>query len=173
MDTEALLAHRREIDDFFKSHPNSPLTPEQQAAFAGLDWFPPNPALDLTLTAEEFADKAVIMMPRTGDKPSSPYQRWGKIQFEVAGQPVELTLLYGLEHDYFFLGFWDTTSGTETYGGGRYLDPERLADGRFHVDFNVAYNPYCAYNARWSCIIPLPENRLPVRIDAGQKAFHK
>jgi uncharacterized protein (DUF1684 family) len=171
MDAESLLAYRREADLFFKSDPRSPLTPEQRATFASMDYFSPNPALEFVIEAEEFAEKPVVMLPVTGDKPPRVFQRWGRVHFTVEGQAVTLILLYSPDLDYFFLGFRDATSGSETYGGGRYIEPDRLADGRFHVDFNRAYNPYCAYNDSWSCVIPLPENRLQVRIEAGQKAF--
>ena len=173
MNAEELAQHRHDADDFFRNHPQSPLLPEQRATFAGMDYFPHNPALDLEIEAEEFAEKEGVLVPVTGDQPTRPFEKWGVLRFEVEGQAVQLTLLYEPEHDYFFLGFWDATSGTETYGGGRYLDPPRLPDGRFAVNFNMAYNPYCAYNDRYSCVIPLPENRLPVRIEAGQKAFKK
>ena len=70
--------------------------------------------------------------------------------------------------NYFFLPFVDANARTETYGAGRYLEPEQLADNRFHVDFNQAYNPYCAYNDRWNCPITPAENRLSVAIPAGE-----
>ncbi len=70
-----------------------------------------------------------------------------------------------------FLPFTDSTSGTDTYGTGRYLDPVLLEDGRVSVDLNYAYNPYCAYNDHWSCPIPPAENHLSVPIRAGEKTF--
>ena len=73
--------------------------------------------------------------------------------------------------DEFFLPFVDSLAGKETYGAGRYLEPHRHGDGPFHIDFNYAYNPYCAYNERWSCPITPAENRLKVPIRAGEKLF--
>jgi uncharacterized protein (DUF1684 family) len=71
-----------------------------------------------------------------------------------------------------FIPFRDATSGTDTYGGGRYIDCEIPADGNLLlIDFNKAYNPYCAYNPRYSCVIPPEENRLDIRIEAGEKTF--
>jgi hypothetical protein len=126
--------------------------------------------LDLTLEAEENPEKPLItVLTNTGEV--REYQVWGKIHFEVSGEAVELTLLYSSENDTYFLLFMDATNGEESYSGGRYIDPERLPDGRFHIDFNCAYSPYCAYNDRWSCPIPPKENRLTVRIEAGEKAF--
>src|SRR5262249_20654720 len=69
----------------------------------------------------------------------------------------------------FFIPFMDATAPAETYGAGRYLDPEAMQDGKLLVDFNLAYNPYCAYNELWSCPIPPRENRLKVPIQAGEK----
>lgn len=166
---QALLDERRLKDEFFKSHPQSPLTPDQQKNFTSLSYFDPNPDLDLTLEAEEFADKSVIQMQTsTGD--IQTYQQWGKISFAVGDEgEAELTLFYSPAHGSFFLPFMDATSGSETYGAGRYLDPEWLGNNRFHVDFNIAYSPYCAYNDRWNCPIPPMENRLTMRIEAGEK----
>jgi hypothetical protein len=97
--------------------------------------------------------------------------RYGKFRFSVDGQPAELTI-YANEHG-FFLPFVDALAGQETYEAGRYLEPEVLPDGRFVIDFNLAYNPYCAYNPLWACPIPPKENRLSVRIEAGEKKFHE
>lgn len=80
---------------------------------------------------------------------------------------MELTL-FASDHG-FFLPFVDSLRGEETYGAGRYLEPEEGPDGRFHIDFNLAYNPYCAYNENWSCPLTPFENRLNVPIRAGEK----
>jgi uncharacterized protein len=72
----------------------------------------------------------------------------------------------------YFLPFTDALAGAETYGAGRYLEPEQLPDRRFRVNFNLAYNPYCAYNEAWSCPITPPENRLTVPVRAGEMVFH-
>jgi hypothetical protein len=99
------------------------------------------------------------------------YERVGKIRFTVDGEPAELTVFRN-EHGY-FLPFADALAGQETYGAGRYLEPEVLPDGRLHVDFNYAYNPYCAYNELYSCPITPPENRLQVPIRAGEKIYQE
>jgi uncharacterized protein (DUF1684 family) len=146
----------------------SPLTPEQQARFAGLSYFPENPALRLELPVEVFPQPEELMLQTsTGD--IAPYLRYGRIHFEVDGAQVQLTL-YATDHG-LFLPFADTLAGEETYGAGRYLEPEPLGDGRVLVDFNLAYNPYCAYNDAWSCPLTPPENRLRVAIRAGEKIF--
>jgi hypothetical protein len=98
------------------------------------------------------------------------YYRHGRFKFTVDGQEAELTI-YRSEHGY-FLPFVDSLKGVETYPAGRYLEPEELSGDRFLVDFNIAYNPYCAYNDIWSCPITPAENRLKVPIRAGEKIFH-
>ena len=99
------------------------------------------------------------------------YERFGKFSFVVDGVQAELTI-YQSQHG-FFLPFVDSLAGIETYPAGRYLEPEALPGGRFIVDFNVAYNPYCAYNEMWSCPITPAENRLKVAVRAGEKLFHE
>jgi uncharacterized protein (DUF1684 family) len=166
MNAEQLLAVRRQKDDFFKTHVQSPLTPEQQDTFTSLNYYEPNPELDLTVTIEPFADgKFVTIQTTTGDV--RQYKRYGEFTFTVDGQDARLTIY---EADYgFFLPFVDANAGTETYPAGRYLEPEYLGSNQFHIDFNHAYNPYCAYGPDWSCPITPAENRLSVAIRAGEK----
>ena len=164
-----LDAFRAEKDDFFGSHPQSPLNLEQKHDFHGLQYFPENHALRLEVRVDEFPNKERFeMQTSTGDVQA--YEKFGKFKFVVDGNEVELTI-YQSEHG-FFLPFVDALAGKETYPAGRYLEPEPLAGGRFFVDFNVAYNPYCAYNEMWSCPITPAENRVKVAIRAGEKLFH-
>jgi uncharacterized protein (DUF1684 family) len=163
-----LETFRHEKDEFLRHDPHSPLTPEQREGFAGLQYFSENPDLDLKLEIDEFPEKkTVTMQTTTGDV--QDYVRYGRLRFNVDGEEVELTLFHN-PHG-FFLPFADSLAGQETYGAGRYLEPEILPDGRLHVDFNLAYNPYCAYNELYSCPITPAENRLKVPIRAGEKAF--
>jgi len=159
---------RAQKDAFFKSHPQSPILPEQRQAFQGLSYFPENPDLRLVLPIEEFAEKEVVVMQTsTGDV--REYTRYGRLHFMVDGQAVALTLY--ADDDAYFLPFADALAGVETYGAGRYLEPAPLGDGQFIVDFNLAYNPYCAYSDEWSCPITPRENRLDVAIRAGEKIY--
>jgi uncharacterized protein len=160
---------RERKDDFFKSDPSSPLLPEQKDGFDGLSYFPENLDLRLELSVEEYPEQPTItMQTSTGDV--QDYIRHGRIRFQVEGQPVELTV-YLAQGGGFFLPFMDATNGDETYDGGRYLEIEPMTGDKFLVDFNVAYNPYCAYNEYWSCPIPPKENRLSVRIEAGERKY--
>ena len=162
----SLQVFRIEKDSFFANHPQSPLTHEQKQSFQGLEYFPEAPELRFELAVEVFPDRSEIeMQTSTGD--IQTYIRYGKIRFPVEGQDVELTI-YASE-DGFFLPFVDSLAGTETYPAGRYLEPEILPGGKLLVDFNMAYNPYCAYNDLWSCPLTPFENRLKVPIRAGEK----
>jgi uncharacterized protein len=163
-----LTDFRLDKDEFFKHHPQSPFTPEQQQVFTGLEYFPENDDLRLEVTVEKFSDQQPMQM-QTSTGGVQTYVRYGRFKFQVDGQPAELTI-YRNENGY-FLPFVDSLAGTETYPAGRYLEPEPLPGERFLVDFNVAYNPYCAYNDMWSCPITPAENRLKVPIRAGEKLF--
>jgi hypothetical protein len=166
-----LDAFRAAKDRFFKEHPQSPLTDEQRAAFSGLRYFPERPELRLALPVEPFDQGSLIVMQTsTGD--AQEYRRLGRLRFTVDGQEAVLTLFQD-ESGGLFLPFADALAGSETYGAGRYLEPEQLADGRVLLDFNLAYNPYCAYNDEWSCPLTPPENRLTVAIRAGERLFHE
>ena len=159
---------RKEKDEFFRESHQSPLLPQQQADFGGLSYFPENPDLRLSVEVERMAGEQVQIQTNTGAVQT--YRRYGRFKVKVEGQVAELTIFEN-ENGY-FLPFADSLASQETYGAGRYLEPERLADGRFEVDFNLAYNPYCAYNERWSCPITPPENRLEVPIRAGEKVYN-
>jgi len=161
---------RAEKNEFFGAHPQSPLTREQKRNFTGLNYFPENNSLRLAVKPELLNDKETILMQTTTGGVQE-YERHARFKFEVDGQEVELTI-YRSEHGY-FLPFVDALAGVETYPAGRYLEPEELPGSRFLVDFNLAYNPYCAYNDAWSCPITPAENRLKVPIRAGEKIFHE
>src|SRR4030067_3329956 len=128
---------RRQKDEFFRSSHHSPLLPEQKADFHGLRYFPPNPELELAVEVERFpqADE-VLMQTNTGDV--QRYTRFGRFTFQVGDEEAALTI-YRNENGY-FLPFTDSLAGTATYGAGRDLEPELLTDGRFAVDFKLAYN---------------------------------
>lgn len=157
---------RKAKDAFFAHDPQSPLTADQKRKFTGLTYFPEAPNLRFELEIAEFPEKQVIeMQTSTGD--IQRHTRFGKIRFSAEGQEVELTV-YKDAHGY-FLPFADALAGVETYGAGRYLEPQPVGRNKILVDFNYAYNPYCAYNDRFSCPLTPWENRLKVPIRAGEK----
>jgi uncharacterized protein (DUF1684 family) len=166
---EELAKHRKAKDDFFARDPDSPLTFEQKRDFTGLRYFPPDPKLRLEVAVREFPSKDSLLIQTTTGS-SQRYQRFGKITVEADGQTADLTV-YKDDHG-FFLPFVDSLSGKETYPAGRYLEPKPMSGGRLAVDFNYAYNPYCAYNEGWSCPITPFENHIKIPIRAGEKIFH-
>lgn len=165
---------RKQKDDFFGNDYQSPLTTEEKRDFHGLNYYPENPSLHLELPLEKLeAPKPVVLQTSTGE--AREYLCVGQVRFDVDGQEAVLQV-YVDDYDGYFLPFIDATAPDETYGAGRYLEPHDISGGvgdpLLIVDFNLAYNPYCAYNERWSCPIPPRENRLKVRIEAGEKKFH-
>jgi uncharacterized protein (DUF1684 family) len=164
-----LQRFRAEKDRFFAKDPDSPLTPAQKHHFKGLHYFPENPAERLELAVDEFQEKDTVKM-QTSTGGTQTYTRFGRIRFSIEGQEATLTVF--ASPDGYFLPFADSLAGTETYGAGRYLELESVATGRLLVDFNYAYNPYCAYNETWSCPITPAENRLGVPIRAGEKVLY-
>lgn len=173
---DELTQFRKEIDQFMQFHPQSPLDDAQRETFNGLTYYDFNEALVMVLPVERYAasEPMVEMETSTGDK--RPYRRWGRITFSVDEEPASLTLYSDIYGQEFFLPFRDATSGTETYGAGRYLDNHRpgvwdLGNGRVKIDFNYSYNPYCAYSPYYSCPLPPRENWLRVPIRAGEKEF--
>jgi uncharacterized protein (DUF1684 family) len=157
---------RHAKNQFFKTNRQSPLTAEQKPDFEGLSYFPENSDLNLEVEVEELPEKGSIQMETTTGGEQT-YQRYGRFKFEVDGQEATLTIY--ADGNGYFLPFVDALAGKETYPAGRYLEPEPLGNNRFAVDFNMAYNPYCAYNAMWTCPLTPFENRLKVPIRAGEK----
>lgn len=157
---------REAKDEFFRTGRQSPLTRDQKEQFHGLNYFPQNDSLRLEVEVEEFPQKETIQMQTTTGEIQT-YERYGKFRFMVDGQEAELTIF--ADPNGYFLPFVDSLAGKETYGAGRYVEPEPLGNEKFLVDFNLAYNPYCAYNDAWSCPITPWENRLKVPIRAGEK----
>jgi len=169
---------RREIDNFLKNHPQSPLDHEQQHDFSGLDYYDYNQDLVLEVEIERFPEDEpmVVMQTSTGD--TQEYKRWGQFTFQVKGNEATMVIYSDAHGHEFFMPFKDSTNGSETYGAGRYMDDHRpgmrqLGPERFEIDFNYAYNPYCAYNLAYSCPLPPRENWLKVPIRAGEKNFEQ
>ena len=166
-----LADFRAAKDEFMRNDPYSPLTREQRHIFKGLVYYPWAGELRLERPLNrDVPDDIVTLETSTGD--SQQYRRAGKIRVEVDGQEAELTIFEAGEGD-LFAPLRDATSGTETYGAGRYLEPEYIGQDRVLVDFNYLYNPYCAYNEQYSCPLPPRENWLQVPIRAGEKKFHE
>ena len=168
---------RFDQDNLFKPHPQTALTLGQVKNFNSLRYYPYNPACRFTLPVESLIDREIITINLQEDGPTRLLP-FGRISFEMAGKVVSLTLFWIMGYGGgIFLPFRDLTNTTETFEGGRYLlDTIKGADlgwevDRMVVDFNFAYNPSCAYNARWHCPLPPPENQLSVPIRAGELRY--
>ena len=170
---DAVEGFRADKDEFFASNPHSPIPEAERGAFEGLPYYPVDEAL-------RFEDRT--LEPYTGDEPENfqiptsdgklrPAHRAGILRFAIDGAPLQLTAYTfdGGDGESLFVPFLDGTSGTETYGAGRYLDLEPEDDGTYWLDFNLAYHPSCVYDPRFSCPLTPAENRLPVRIEAGER----
>lgn len=170
---EHLKMEREQKDTFFSIHPQSPIPLEERDKFKGLDYYPPDPDYRFELKLHEHPEKKRIKMSYTRGE-EQEFFRWGEFRFKIGGQQRVLQIYKSApEDERLFIPFRDATSGKETYGAGRYLDlePERdyTADGKWVLDLNKAYNPWCAYSEKYTCpFVPL-ENWLEAPIRAGEK----
>jgi uncharacterized protein (DUF1684 family) len=160
---------RRMKDEFFARAGDSPLDDGQRRTFTGLRYFDPDAALrfEATLGRPDTSEYEDI---QTSDGQVQHLPRAGTLRFDLDGRPVALAA-YDQGHE-LFIPFRDATSGDQTYGSGRYVEAHHLGGDRYEIDFNTAYNPYCAYNENWSCPLPPRENWLDVPIRAGEMSFH-
>jgi uncharacterized protein len=169
----AIGGYRSEKDAFFKTSPHSPIPVAEREAFGGLPYYP----ID-----EDLVFEGLALEPYAGDEPANfqiptsdgklrPARRAGTFAFELGGAPRRLTAytFEGGQSDSLFVPFLDETSGSETYGAGRYLDLEPDDDGTYAIDFNLAYHPSCVYAPQYSCPLTPAENRLATRIEAGER----
>ena len=171
----ALETHRDRKDEYFAEDPHSPIPPEERGDFDGLDYYPPDEAFRFVLPLHEHDERERVTVG-TSTEGQQTYVRWGEFRFSVGGESVSLQAYKSDPgEDRLWVPLRDATSGEATYGAGRYLDLEedehRTDGGEWILDFNAAYNPYCAYSAAYECpLIPM-ENWLDVRIEAGEKAY--
>lgn len=175
-----LRQFRRDKNRAFRLSPESPLTAAQKEQFDSLRYYSLGDYWGVTTGEVERIPRPDTVELAMSDNSTEKYLRFGIVKFTeadpVPGQYLKLTLYKKASGNdsTLFVPFTDLTNGHETYGGGRYLDvpmPASDAD-QVKLDFNRAYNPYCAYNNAFSCPMPPPENRLKVHISAGEKAFH-
>ncbi|HEY2597924.1 MAG TPA: DUF1684 domain-containing protein [Candidatus Dormibacteraeota bacterium] len=179
---DALQEFRRGRDDLFKTHPQSPIEPDERAAFKGLSYFAP--AASYRVEAQvEHGDGSELLIDTGGEDGAVKYRRAATLVFELAGEACRLTVLSLVQYaGGLFVPFRDMTAGHETYGGGRYLfDTAKDTDGlvleitpgssNVVIDFNYAYNASCAYSPRWACPLAPPENFLKVPVTAGELVY--
>lgn len=174
-----ILNFQKELNEEFKNPETSPLPDRFRKDFEGLDFFAPDTNYVVTVKLSRTPDAIPFLMPTTTDRKAKEVV-FGIAEFSLNGknhqleiyQNQELMLDEGYE-DYLFLPFTDHTNGEETYAGGRYIDLRIPSSNEFVIDFNKAYNPYCAYNKKYSCPIVPNVNALDTKIMAGTKDFKK
>jgi uncharacterized protein (DUF1684 family) len=170
---DAVTAYRADKDAFFKASQGSPIPAAERGAFSGLPYYPVDERMvidDLALDGYTGNEPVQFEIP-TSDGRLRPAERAGVFHFDIDGVEQTLTAyrFANSDSDTLFVPFLDATSGTETYGAGRYLDLEAQDDGSYSLDFNLAYHPSCVYDPRFSCPLTPAENRLSVRIEAGER----
>jgi len=174
--SDSLLASRQAKLERLVKDPVAPLSEEE---IGDVHFYDPDSAFRVRANVELLHGERSFRMP-TSDGTSKEYVRYAKVRFSVRGEPGELTLYRSLDlfssplyRDHLFLPFTDPTNGNETYGGGRYIDLSvaDIRNGTIVIDFNNAYNPYCAYSGGYRCPVPPTENDLAITIPAGEKKY--
>lgn len=181
-DNKAVLGEtefQREINSEYKDASKSPLKEKDLKKFKGLDFFKFDSAYVVTAKFVRTMDEQPFKMKTTTDR-LPEYVKYGELTFDLKGKKFKLNIYQNQDltkkegyEDYLFLPFLDDTNGDESYGGGRYIDMRIPEGDTVIVDFNSAYNPYCAYNEKYSCPIVPRDNYLETEVRAGVKAFKK
>jgi uncharacterized protein len=171
-----ILKQRQAKDSLFRLE-QSPLDTVQKQQFAGLTYFTVAHSWRVLAKVYKIKKGKSFKMP-TNTSRVDWYKKYAKLVFTIDGKEYQLIAYQNLDNirhpeykKYLFVPFRDKTSGSESYGGGRYLDLIIPNDEFIWLDFNLAYNPYCAYNYNYSCPIPPKENTLSIAIEAGEKSF--
>lgn len=163
-------------DSEFKTMDWSPLTPEDKSIFNGLYYFDYDISFRYQLKINIYNNQDTIEVPgsKSGDLRKAVHYGYFEFERDAHINRLEVWKMMSRKENaetHLFVGFWDATSGLETYPGGRYLDIEELGQDVYLLDFNYAYNPYCAYSDRYSCLIPPLENRLKIALTCGEKVY--
>ena len=174
--------YQQKLNAVFKDASKSPLKNKDLKSFKGLDFFPVDSSYIITASIKKTPDTPFWGMA-TNTEEKSYYRKFGILTFTLKEKEMQLTLYESLEEsenpvfeDYLFLPFTDETSGSDSYGGGRYMDVFKSkinTNGTLELNFNNTYNPYCAYNDDYSCPLTPRDNHLSMEILAGVKDFKK
>ena len=174
--------YQQKLNAVFKDASKSPLKNKDLKSFKGLDFFPVDSSYIITASIKKTPDTPFLGMA-TNTEEKSYYRKFGILTFTLKDKEMQLTLYESLEEsenpvfeDYLFLPFTDETSGSDSYGGGRYMDVFKSkinTNGTLELNFNNTYNPYCAYNDDYSCPLTPRDNHLNMEILAGVKDFKK
>lgn len=169
---DALTEARGAKDQQFQEASDSPVPKDKRDALLPLPYYAIDPNYAVPAALKLADERPVFEMP-TSTGTLRRMQLVGTLEFTLQGEPRSLGAFVAegtQQITSLFVPFADLTTGTETYVAGRYLDIEPTSTGYYTIDFNRAYNPYCAYNAAYECPFPPPSNRLQVAIRAGEKA---
>ena len=163
---------RKATDQRFREDPESPIPADKKTTLLPLKYYPVDPGFSVPVSLKLSDNRPVFEMP-TSTGTIRRMQLVGSLQFTLQGQPQTLGAFVEdgtKEIESLFVPFADLTTGKDTYPAGRYLDLHPTATGYYTIDFNRAYNPYCAYNKTYECPYPPPSNRLKIAVTAGEKA---
>jgi len=168
---ETVAAARAQKDAFFRQDAESPIPPEKRDVLLPLPYFPIDQSYSVPAVLMLSDEQPVFEMP-TSTGTLRRYRLVGSIEFTLQGEQLSLGAFVpvGESISTLFVPFADLTTGSETYSAGRYLDIPPTVTGYYDLDFNEAYNPYCAYNESYECPFPPSSNRLAVAIRAGEKS---
>ncbi|MEZ4809292.1 MAG: DUF1684 domain-containing protein [Allomuricauda sp.] len=174
-----ILEFQKELNESYKNPETSPLPDKYRKDFGGLEFFEPDTSYVIMAKFVRTPDAEPFLLPTTTDRKTEEVV-YGIAHFTLNGTQHQLEVYQslGLMHqeeykDYLFLPFLDETNGNETYGGGRYIDLTIPEGDTLVIDFNKAYNPYCAYNKKYSCPLVPRQNYLRTNVRAGVKDFKK
>ncbi|MEN8120194.1 MAG: DUF1684 domain-containing protein [Bacteroidota bacterium] len=176
---DSIMLERTNTNKEFKDTAHSPLTQEDIKHFESLDFYPVN--VDYRIKAKFVRERnAVAFGMKTTTERLPEYEKYGEAHFKLNGKKLVLNIYQNQDliksekyANYLFAPFADKTSGGDSYGGGRYLDLRIPKSDEIIIDFNRAYNPYCAYNVKYSCPLIPKENILDTKIEAGVKSYGK
>lgn len=170
---------QRGLNAEYKDASKSPLKQKDLINFEGLEFFKFDSTYVVTAKFIRTEGEKPFKMRTTTDR-LADYLKYGEIVFELKGSSHKLNVYQGQDvikeegyEDYLFLPFLDDTNGDDSYGGGRYIDMRIPEGDTMIIDFNTAYNPYCAYNEKYSCPIVPRDNYLDTKVEAGVKAYKK
>jgi len=168
---------QRELNADYRDATKSPLKDRDRKNFEGLDFFKFDSTFIVKANFKRTPNEKTFKMKTTTDR-EPIYVKYGELTFNLKGELFKLNIYQNQDliekegfENYLFLPFLDETNGLESYGGGRYVDVRIPESDTMEIDFNTAYNPYCAYNDKYSCPIVPRKNYLKTRIEAGVKAF--
>jgi uncharacterized protein (DUF1684 family) len=170
---ESVLEERKDRERFLKNSRESPFTDTQKRAFRTLDYFDIDQKFKIKARLEKIEDDRLITVP-TNDGKEERYLKWAYAHFELEGKPQRLLILQPMMRQFqnkLSIIFTDETSGEESYGACRYLEVTKDGELSITLDFNLAYNPYCAYSSKYSCPLPPPGNHVSAAIRAGEKDY--